>query len=412
MTDLETLHIESGLRDIPFGCKPDHVIQLLGDPDERETDEDGDLTLEYLELGLTFSFWADFNNGLGEIGTERTGALLCGFELSGDNQETIKAFIEQELNADISLEDSRVHEEGRVQSWIEVESKGITFWFDDGLLYLIDWTCQFDGDTPAWFRADSESESNGSAQEEETPSLAVATETPEVAEAQAPSPAPAMTQSENETAEKEKQPETPSNTDLKTKVTTLPDDVLECFEACYPNSPPIGFLLRKEYPELWLRIHSLPDSKRWPTEESEYQTLYRRHYKGAGEVLGEGSHCAVLLIAPAEVSAEELSALSGLGGRLHAYGAMDESLWTGKKGVFKEPMVLFGIGITWESGCYDAFIRATAENKIKAIVVELEEGCIYAPYDGGADLFYDTEEDRDAAQKRHHAWLPPRRTGK
>jgi hypothetical protein len=31
----------------------------------------------------------------------------------------------------------------------------------------------------------------------------------------------------------------------------------------YPEAPPVGFLLRQVYSDRWLRIHSLPGSKRY-----------------------------------------------------------------------------------------------------------------------------------------------------
>ncbi|MFT7620459.1 MAG: hypothetical protein ACI97A_004116 [Planctomycetota bacterium] len=393
MNDLDTLHLETGLDGIPFGSSMEHVIDMLGTPDAQETDDDGDTTFEYEDLELTFFFWKDDFGALGSIGTERTGTKLLGHALVGETREVVVDLINKKFAGGISLEDSCVHEDGHIQSWIEVESMGITFWFDDGFLYLMDWTGEIataadDDDDAKVEIPTAEAASESTAEPTSEPELELAK--PAIAEEPVVAEQPVVKDT------------------IATEVIPLPDDLMECWEGCYPDAAPIGFLVKREYPTLWLRIHSLPNAKRWPTEEAEWKTLLDRHYVCAAEVLKDGSECAVLVVDSAETTAEEVSAHAGLGATFIDLGPLHEDLWAKKKGVFKEPMNLFGLGIKWQTGAHRQFLRAIADNKIKGLVVELEAGCVYAPYDGGADLFYDSEEDRDEALKRHEAWLPPR----
>ena len=151
MTDLDTVLLDSGLAGITFGCSSGIVLRMLGEPDSHETDDEGDEILEYEELGLTVTFWADFHDGLGFIGTERPSARLLGRQLVGQTEELVKTFIKNEIGAAITEEDGCVHEDGCVQIWIEVDSRHITFWFHDGQLYLIEWSCKWVGDSPAWY---------------------------------------------------------------------------------------------------------------------------------------------------------------------------------------------------------------------------------------------------------------------
>jgi len=37
--------------------------------------------------------------------------------------------------------------------------------------------------------------------------------------------------------------------------------------------------------------------------------------------------------------------------------------------------------------------------------VALDTGAVYAPYDGGADLFFPSTWERDLARDRYRAWL-------
>ncbi len=61
-----------------------------------------------------------------------------------------------------------------------------------------------------------------------------------------------------------------------------------------PDAPPLAHILRQTYQPRWLRIHSLPESKRYPETEAEYAELLFRHNTVATEVLGVGSPCFLI----------------------------------------------------------------------------------------------------------------------
>ena len=152
VSDIDTLRIGQGLPDIRFGCMEADVVAELGAPDSRTENEDDDLLLVYDLLGLEFIFWSDFDLRLGQIGTRRPTAELRDERPIGWTLDQAKDFIANRLVADISELDARMEEEGHVQSWIEVESHGLTFWFEDGYLYLVDWESNwYDDDRPDWW---------------------------------------------------------------------------------------------------------------------------------------------------------------------------------------------------------------------------------------------------------------------
>src|SRR5476649_2712206 len=72
-------------------------------------------------------------------------------------------------------------------------------------------------------------------------------------------------------------------------------DLLAEWAQWYPYTPPLGFLLREAHPELWLRIHSLPESKRLPSSGFDYAEIQRRHRAVAHDMLG-GDPCLILLL--------------------------------------------------------------------------------------------------------------------
>jgi hypothetical protein len=45
------------------------------------------------------------------------------------------------------------------------------------------------------------------------------------------------------------------------------------WQSNFPNCPPINYLFKIFYTDRWLRIHSLPDSKRYAETAEEWQVL-------------------------------------------------------------------------------------------------------------------------------------------
>ena len=166
------------------------------------------------------------------------------------------------------------------------------------------------------------------------------------------------------------------------------------WDARYPKSPPVGFLLRDAYPELWLRIHSLPASKRYPETDADYAELLRRHKAVATQALGSGALC--YLVQPAWVLPSDDRSGWGVDLADHPYGANEERL-------------AFDVAeVTWRPGDYDALLRATAYSRIAMVLLaSRERGSVYAPYDGGADLFFRSQAERDEGRRLYADWLSP-----
>ncbi len=150
MGDIDNIIPGRGLEMIPFGCSPDCVRDLLGNPDSSKTDGDGDEILEYHSLGLCFTFWDDHDNRLGYIGTERQSACLNGVRLIGQAKGEVISYVEESLVATPTEMDGYEHEDGRIQEWFDVDSMNLTFWFMDGDLSSIDWTCPWASEEAPW----------------------------------------------------------------------------------------------------------------------------------------------------------------------------------------------------------------------------------------------------------------------
>jgi hypothetical protein len=65
-------------------------------------------------------------------------------------------------------------------------------------------------------------------------------------------------------------------------------DFKQYWQQTFTQSPPVGYILRSRYSERWMRLHTLPHSKRHPENEMEYQEVLRRHNALLDEILQEG----------------------------------------------------------------------------------------------------------------------------
>ncbi len=183
-------------------------------------------------------------------------------------------------------------------------------------------------------------------------------------------------------------------------------DVLARWSELHADVPPVGFLLREAYPHRWLRVHSLVDAKRYASSGFEYAELRRRHHEVAADVLSDMSSCAVLFVQPCSRGLEGSGCDTGLTTPASRLGTLPAEMWDEDTGGFAEAMCIYGTAATWRVGGFDCFIDAVAEDRCRGILYNLDSGRVYAPYDGGADLIYATEFERDRARERFASWLP------
>jgi len=165
------------------------------------------------------------------------------------------------------------------------------------------------------------------------------------------------------------------------------------WERHFGELPPVAHLLRRAIPERWLRIHSLPGSKRYADTEAETTELLRRHNEVAAEILGADADAA-LYLRLTDVEAPPWA--RGLE-RVEP----DRKLVDGD-----EDWTVSGFRIRWrERGC-DALIRDVADDRWEAVVLlNPRTGEVYAPYDGGADLFVSSRERVAELRERWAEWL-------
>lgn len=175
----------------------------------------------------------------------------------------------------------------------------------------------------------------------------------------------------------------------------------------YPKSPPFRPSLRHHYPERWIRIHSLPNGKRFAKTDDETAELLQRHNLSGSQVLGESSNVAVVLAYGNGYrgldEAESVRTLRAVISDDIAETWRDDPLVADYLG---EDIAFAVAFTTWHSGCFDQLIRTVADGDAAPLLFfNLEQGDVYSPYDGGADLFVSRSSNRLDLQQALGKWL-------
>ena len=165
--------------------------------------------------------------------------------------------------------------------------------------------------------------------------------------------------------------------------------VASAWRRSHAGTPPVGFTMREDHPDAWVRLHTLPHGKRIPSSESERHTVLDRWnqvarlvFEAPGTVrvfvleagpTGASGHCRTLMEQTGlrQVSRRPAEWLR----RLDVYMDMSEAaFWAGTLG--------------WAAGCLDTLILAAAMDDVGPVTVfSMERGDALCPYDGGVDSF-------------------------
>jgi hypothetical protein len=168
----------------------------------------------------------------------------------------------------------------------------------------------------------------------------------------------------------------------------------------YPECPPISDALRLSYKDRWVRFHALPNSKRYPDNEEEYEIVLDRHNTLINE-LNTGDSIFVITSEWSE------------GQDRHRESSLDSGAiyWQSFPEEPDDPEVrsyrhLFISIKEWRTGVVDEILRSVASDESGGVIIAAEDfSWLYAPYDGGVDVILPSTEDRDAFKNRHAGWL-------
>jgi hypothetical protein len=174
-------------------------------------------------------------------------------------------------------------------------------------------------------------------------------------------------------------------------------------------APPVSYRLRELYPARWLRVHSLPESKRYPESAEEYAELLARHNAVVAAMFGETQE--VVLVVGQYSAAESPAPIPelpvALSEPLRPLRRVDARELHPQADPADDAFVdLSAASADWRPGAFDALIREVADDRGPQFLLStMDAARVYAPYDGGADLFVEDERTRDEWKARFSAWL-------
>ena len=140
--------------------------------------------------------------------------------------------------------------------------------------------------------------------------------------------------------------------------------------------------MRAEFSGYWLRIHSLPESKRYPETDAERETVFKRYSRFGSALLGEHAQCLVIR--------------SSFNGAPLNPEWMPDLAWTPTHRVFEDTDNIWDSWMahtTWDAEIFRELLLAIADDRERHVaLLSLATDCVFVPYDGGADGFsFDTD---------------------
>ena len=188
----------------------------------------------------------------------------------------------------------------------------------------------------------------------------------------------------------------------------------------YPESVPLGHLLRQDYPGRWFRIHSLPNSKRYADNKKEWKTLLKRQNTLITDLLGTDAEFYLVTGRYYYVDME-IANLETEYHKFECFRKMDlresEAInlferypkeYGEEDGVHYIPVATV---TTWKPGTFDDLLEKIADDETRAIFVGIQRPVIVAPYDGGVDCIVEDAVHVKYCKNAYKNWLSQHELG-
>ena len=189
------------------------------------------------------------------------------------------------------------------------------------------------------------------------------------------------------------------------------EDFVTAWRRWFPEAPPVGWGLRKAHAANWVRFHSLPGSKRYAEDDAERAIVLERANVLAEETLGVGnaSWLAVPIIEEGDLFSAAQSDLLGRHGLSHA-GVFEIDF--GNE-AFPEltPWTYYAGLTTWRPQAFDGLLLSVADDQHRAVWLNPASGAVFAPYDGGFDLFPFSNSEVERLRVKYADWLSTHPSG-
>lgn len=172
----------------------------------------------------------------------------------------------------------------------------------------------------------------------------------------------------------------------------------------FGTTPPLGDCLRRKHASRWLRLHSLPGSKRYAENEDERLEVRRRAWAAASEILPTGD-TVWLVTGRFDDEAHTL--------RLPEAALLSfDRVGTYSSSLFEGAFTAYATQTTWPHPDFNPLVAAIADDLLRAVWISASTGEVFAPYDGGIDLILGSRLRVQALRRVFPSeWFSPRADG-
>lgn len=169
---------------------------------------------------------------------------------------------------------------------------------------------------------------------------------------------------------------------------------------------PLMYLLREEKRNQWVRFYSLPEGKRYPSDEREEEEILKRYNSVAGFVFDDNE--PVWLVANTDVDRFETRHIL----KLLAMGFKSTGIksYTDADGDRCKSRFFYKQD-HWKSGTFNDLFSLTIHEKISGILFVNQKAQLFYVYDGGMDVILSNANQLDHIKHQFEQWRSPLLSG-
>lgn len=169
---------------------------------------------------------------------------------------------------------------------------------------------------------------------------------------------------------------------------------------------PLDNSLKYTLSHRWLRIYSLPEGKRYPESNAEWEEWQRRHGQVLQDLLDKDAP-VTYLFASWRSSEDDVDHLVSILGGTFLLSQVVEDQASGTD------WHIYTSDRLYEYGEIEGILRSVANDELafNFCIIDFVQQRIISPYDGGIDLILSDELERDSFAERYSTWMSSRTDG-
>lgn len=161
----------------------------------------------------------------------------------------------------------------------------------------------------------------------------------------------------------------------------------------FGDTAPIGYQLKDIFTERWLRVHSLPESKRYANSKEEYAIMMNRQNEIIGTILGNDD--PIIFLTRSYDATNKLHDQVTTWIPIKSKGIIDN-----------ESKCQFYLAvISWELDKYNHMLRTVADGETNLLLISFPKHRIIHLYDGGIDIILENSTMVPYFKNKYKNWL-------